>query len=180
MKKLTASVLLILWILTLFGCGFRSGDVKEPVEFYYPWADLETQLKQDPASTVIGSESREASGHTGDLDYLLSMYLRGPLDSQLSSPFPAGCKIVEIRPDGQTLRITLNSAFAQLEDLDLTLACACLARTCFGMTNAAQVRIEAAAPDDNSSVSITISRTDLLLEDDSTPTQEETTAQTQS
>lgn len=178
MKKLTAVFLLSALVFGLCGCSFFSGSPKEPVEFFYPWADLETAMKQYPACTAIGSEMREASGHTGELNYLLPLYLRGPLDPELKSPFPAGCQIVGIRWEQKTLHITLNGTFAQLDGLDLTTACSCLAKTCFGMTSAYQVCIEANSPDGNSTVSVVIKADSLLLEDDYEPSETETVSET--
>lgn len=163
MKKTGCIFLIISLLLGLCACGFGSAG-KEPVEFYY----LRTSFIYGAEDGVIASETRESSGHAGDLNYLLSLYLRGPLDDDLKSPFPAGCQIVELRRDSRTLRLTFDAAFAQLKDLDLTLACACLAKTCFGLSDAMEVKIDAAVPDGNSAVNITISRDSLILEDNNT------------
>ena len=85
----------------------------------------------------------------------------------LKSPFPSGCRIVEIRRESKTLHLTLDGVFAQLENLDLTLACACLAKTCFDMSDAQEVKIDAVAPDGNSIINITFNRDSLVLEDNS-------------
>lgn len=163
MRKRICLILAALLLLRLCACSFVSSG-REPVEFYY----LRSSFVYGAEDGVITSETRESSGHEGDLEYLLSLYLRGPLDEKLVSPFP-DCQIVEIRWDSKTLRLTFDAPFAQLEDIDLTLACACLAKTCFGMTDVRQVRIDAAAPDENSTVNITIDRDSLILEDNSIP-----------
>lgn len=159
MKKTACLLLAAVLLLSLWGCSF-SGSGKEPIEFYY----LRSTFVYGAEDGVITSETRESSGHGGDLQYLLSLYLRGPLDEKLVSPFP-DCRIVEIRRDSKALRLTFDAAFAQLEDIDLTLACACLAKTCFGLSDAHQIKIDAEAPDGNSAFSITLNRDSLILED---------------
>lgn len=154
MKRMTLPLLLL--CLLLWGCG-SSG--KESIEFYY----LRTSYVYGSEDGVIAAETRE---HSGSLEYLLSLYLRGPLDDGLKSPFPAGCEILEIRQERRSLRLTLDQSLGQLKDLDRTLACACLARTCFGLTDVQEVRITSGGPE-GSSFSITISRDSLILEDSS-------------
>ncbi len=160
MKKQIASLLVLTMVAGLFGCSFRSA-VREPVEFYY----LRDSFLYGASDGVITSEARERSGHGDDLAYLLSLYLRGPLDEELKSPFPADCRLVDLRLDNKTLRLTLDASFIQLEGIDLTLACACLSKTCFGLTDVQTVKVEAAVPDENSAFNITFTRDSLLLED---------------
>ena len=161
MKK--AAILLLILSVLLCGCSFGASG-KESVEFYF----LRTSFVYGAEDGVVAAETRERSG---DLNYLLSLYLRGPLDDELESPFPAGCKIVELRQDSKTLRITFDASFSQLEGLDRTLACACLAKTCFGLSDAQEIRIDADAPE-GSAASITIRRDSLLLEDNSIPAEQ--------
>ena len=69
--------------------------------------------------------------------------------------------------------ITLSAPFAQLENIDLTIACTCLARTCFDLTDAQTVLIEAAA-EESDTVSVSIDRDSYLLIDsipETTPTE---------
>lgn len=170
MKKTLCILLSLLLALCLLGCYAIT-----PVEFYY-------QQRSDPQSlpeSVISAESREVSGHTDDLTYLLSLYLQGPLDAELKSPFPAGCKLVSAVPDGDTLCITLDSTFVTLENTQLTIACACLAKTCFSLTDAVQVQIQAAAEDNSKAVDVIIGIDSLILEDDGSSIPQPTTEETQ-
>lgn len=167
MKKYLCLLLTLILIFPLWGCQFEGNSMMEPAVFYYPWADLEAKMEQDPNCTAIGSETREASGHGGDLTYLLSLYLRGPLDPDLHAPFPTGCRLLDVTMNGDTLRVTLDAPFATLKNTELTLACACLAKTCFSLTDAAQVQIIAAGPDGSGSVDMTIGIDSVLLADDS-------------
>lgn len=154
MKRMT--LLLLILCLLLCGCG-SSG--KESVEFFY----LRTSYVYGSEDGVIAAETRE---HSGSLEYLLSLYLRGPLDDGLKSPFPVGCEILEVRQESKSLQLTLDQSLSRLKDLDRTLACACLAKTCFGLTDAQEIRISSGSPEENL-FSITISRDSLILEDNS-------------
>ena len=55
MKRYTAFLLLIPWSLSLCSCAVPSRE-NEPVEFYYPWTDLDSAMEQNPGCTSIGSE----------------------------------------------------------------------------------------------------------------------------
>lgn len=161
MKRIFALFSAVLLLISLCACQLHSSDVIEPVEFYY----LRGDYLYGGTDGVIAAESREASGHAGDLSYLLALYLRGPLDSSLRAPFPTNCKLLDFNLDGETLSVTLDSTFAALENMELTIACACFARTCFSLADVAQVQITALTPDDTPSLDITISADSLLLED---------------
>lgn len=162
MKRAICLMLSVLLLGGLFGCHYgKSGDILEPVEFFYPrHSDSFVYGAEDG---FIAAEIREASGHTGDLNYLLSIYLRGPLDSGLRSPFPAGCKLEDVRTGGNTLCIVLSSEFLTLENLELTLACASLAKTGLSLTGLERVRIDAEA--DGKTLSMTLDSDALLLAD---------------
>ena len=162
MKRIICLMLAALLWGGLFGCHYSdSGDILEPVEFFYPRKSTNFVYGADDG--VITSEIREASGHTGDLNYLLSMYLRGPQDSALRSPFPAGCKLEEVRTGGNTFCVVLSAEFAALENAELTLACASLAKTCFSLSGMQRVRIDAES--DERSISMTLDESSLLLAD---------------
>ncbi|MBR3973269.1 MAG: GerMN domain-containing protein [Oscillospiraceae bacterium] len=161
MKKTVSFLLIAMMLFSLGACTLQGSDIIEPVEFYYQ----RTEYSYGGADGVIAPEIREASGHAGDLPYLLALYLRGPLDSSLKAPFPTDSKILSFYLDGKTLSVTLDSTFASLQNMELTLACACFARTCFSLADVAQVQITALTPDDTPSLDITISADSLLLED---------------
>ena len=162
MKRIICLTLAALLLCCFCGCHYSdSGDILEPVEFFYPRQNASYVYGAEDG--VLASEIREASGHADDLNYLLSMYLRGPQDPGLRSPFPAGCRLEEVRIDSDTVCVVLTAEFAALENVELTLACASLAKTCLALTDAQQVRIDAASPEKN--ISITLDADSLLLAD---------------
>lgn len=158
--------LILVLALCLSGCGFRGDSQKEPVMFYY----LRTYSGSDTYDNfftegIIGSESREASGHQQDLSYLLAMYLQGPLDPELTSPFPVGCQVTEILQEEGQLTLRLSRMITAKTDMELTIACACLAKTCLDLTDADTVHIESRDLDGKVLFTRSFTRDNLVLKD---------------
>lgn len=134
MKYRILCLILSLSIL-LSGCGFFGERIKEPVTFYYLCSSYQEDL-----CCVIASEEREASGHTGDLSYLLALYLMGPSNDEYVSPLPTDISIASQIDAGHILLELPDTAHA-LSDMEFSLACACLTLTCLEITNAEDVTI---------------------------------------
>ena len=163
MKRIICLILTVVFLL-LPGCHYsESGDILEPVEFYYPRKS--DHFIYGSESGVLAAEVREGSGHIGDLNYLLSMYLRGPQDENLRSPFPANCTLKEVRSGDGTLCIVLSGELTTLENAELTIACASLAKTCMSISDVQRVRIDAES--DKNAFTITLDADSLLLADHS-------------
>ena len=158
-------ILLMLLSLLLCGCQFGGRKADAPVTFYYPWADLEAMMKQNPQCTVVGSEEHDISGNRDSLPYVLSLYFLGPQDTALTSPFPGNTSLLSIKNEDNQLTLNLSPSFAQLKGIDMTIACTCLAKTCFDLTGADSVLIQSATADPQTEVNITITRENLLLSD---------------
>lgn len=167
MKKVLLSILVLALLVPLFGCS--PGGTEEPVQFYY--LRNSDAFLYGSADGVVTFEERESSGHVGDVKYLLTLYLQGPLDETLESPFPDGCRLVELSRSGSEMTVTLNSYFVTLKGMDLTLACVCLARTCLSLVNVQTVHIQAESFDGQLVVHETINIDSLLLEDSTVPTE---------
>ena len=72
MKRLLTLILVVFLIVSMSSCHYsKSGDILEPVDYYYP-RKTDAFIYGDAAG-VITAEVREASGHIGDLKYLLTM-----------------------------------------------------------------------------------------------------------
>ncbi len=172
MKKTVCLALCAILVILSAACG-TNGRQEDPEAAFYYLRDPDTYLYGSPAG-VVSSEIRDTAGHEGDLDYLLMLYLQGPLDEDLESPFPAGCRLLELTQKEENLTLVLNSNIITLKGMDLTLACVCLARTCFSVTDARTVRIMAKAFDGTIAVDETITIDSLLLEDTALPTESTT------
>lgn len=173
MKKLLCIFLISALLLLLPGCG--TSDTDGTVEFYYQ----RTSYVYGAENGVIASESREISNRSNTLTYLLSLYLRGPLDSTLTAPFPTSTKLLSVTQDGSTLCVTLDSTFATLKNMDLTIACSCIAKTCFSLADVTQVQIRSIAPDSANSVNMILTNDSMLLLDNSGLPQHAITEETQ-
>lgn len=171
MKRILSLILVLLLIASLWGCT-RQEDSDKPLTFYY--SRVEYVYGND--GSVMGGEEREWNGKTDDLEGILTLYLNGPLDETLQSPFPAGTALVEIIVIDRQLIISLNNKLSLLSGIDLTLACACLSKTCFQLTDAEQIAIRSPETEAHPAVSVTLTRDSITFSD--TVTQAKTTEPT--
>lgn len=168
MKRLL--IFLLCTVTLLCGCDTSQSKIEDPVTFYYP----RTEYVFGQSDSVIASETREAAGKRTDLPALLNEYLQGPVSAELRSPFPDGTRIKEIRQDGAILQLVMDDGFTRLSEMELTITCACLAKTSLPLTDCTTVQIimEGSANDTNRV--ITMDEQSLLLMDDiitTTPTE---------
>ena len=163
MNKLICLLLVVGLILSLCGCSYDG--IQEPVSFYY--RNIENDYSSE--HVVIAPELREASGHRHDPEYLLNLYLHGPSDPFLMSPFPEGTKLIKCKIQDNVLSVQLSNQISKMNDLDLTLACACIAKTCFSIADVSKVQITAGDPNHIDYVDIMISPDDILEIDNSAP-----------
>ena len=129
MKRFLTLALLVIFCVS--GCAS-----KETAFFYFCRAEYPYETEQ----SVIVGEKRDISGHTGHLDFLISLYLMGPLDMDYVSPFPTEVKLISTEFKDSNLTISLSEIKA-LSDSEYTLACACMALTCVELTNAETVTV---------------------------------------
>lgn len=158
MKRIAAFFLAVLMVGTLFGCGKQKQDT---VQFFY----LQRSFAFEGDASVLAAEEREISGRREDLRFLLGLYLAGPSDEAYVSPFPRNTRLIQVSHQDSTLILELSKEFDTLRDMDLTLAAACLASTCFHLSQADTVQILAEGPSHNTD--ITLTRESLTLYDNS-------------
>lgn len=144
---------LLLLALLLGGCGHYI-QMREPVTFYYVRQDYSSDMR-----SILDSEQWEATGHKDDLNYLLSLYFMGPSREDLISPLPPDAKLISLEQSDSCIILTLTEL--SMSDADYTLACACLAQTLFGVTDARQITIISA------SKNVTLYKDNLALHDPS-------------
>lgn len=161
MKRILSAFLLL--GLLLSGCGRRGTLLIEPVHLYYPKAEY----GHGAADSVIDYESIDGTGRMDDYEALLGEYFYDPVDEALVNPFPGGTRVLSAVLRGKEFRVRLTQEAAVLSDAKFTLACTCLAMTCFGLADCQEVTII------SSTRRFTIQRDAWLLLDDYIP--EETT-----
>ena len=145
--------LLLILCMAIPFCGCAEEETSEPVRFFY--LRYPDRYRYGSAEGVVTYEDRDASGHTGDVKYLLTLYLQGPADETLLSPFPGNLK---------DMYITLDARFLTLKGMDLTLACVCLARTALSLVNAQTVHIQVSSDEGQISLVKSISSNSLFPE----------------
>ena len=155
-------VLILLLVLMVLTC-FASCTEPEAITYYY-LRDPAHYLSGQADGVIVG-EIHEAASQVQDLYHLLILYLHGPINENFHSPFPKGTTLKHLEETQYALTIQLSNHFSALNGTDLTLACACIARTCFGLTDVESVTITS---DGTLPVSMTLTRDSLLLIDDIT------------
>ena len=154
--------LMLLLIPFLLLMVLPSCKESQAVTFYY--LRPESAYQSNSPSGVITGESREAAGSIHNLRDLLILYLHGPTNDNLRSPLPTTATLVDLEQASGTLTIRLESTLSTFKNTTLPLACACIAQTCFGLTDADTVTILFT---DFPDTAVTMNRNSLLLVDDS-------------
>lgn len=162
MKKLTCLFISALLIVSLCACSHSNEKIQKPVKFYY----CTNPEAYQSGSDVFLPEIREATGYSDNIS-LLNLYLSGPVSDDLISPFPAGVTVESFTIKDITAKICLNSQFAKLSGLDLTLACAGLSLTIFELTDVQQVEFCVSNALLDGRETILLSRDDFLFNDNS-------------
>lgn len=160
MKRIISLILIVCLLIPLTGCGWNASQF--PVTFYY----RRTETAYGTDSGIIAPELRDirSEGHLGSV---LSVYLKGPISKDLESPFPRDTEILFWSLQHNTLRITMNETFGDMSGVELTIACACLAKTIFGMSEVDQIQIQAENTTLGGEPILSFSRTNVSLYDDS-------------
>ena len=139
-KKFLIIVCCVLAVILLIALVFPKADLSGSVVFYYARKDF----AYGTPGGAIGSEVRDVRGHEQDLNYLLTLYLEGPLDEKLRSPLPgkSDVRILDLQIVGDALHVRLSDLSNILTDSEFTLGSACLTKTCLELTNVQAVLIE--------------------------------------
>lgn len=157
MKRILCFLLAVVLLLSLCACGLSDNN---SAFFYY--RRIKFQYGSDTGDGVIVSEKRDITGHRDDLSYLISLYLLGPMDDALVSPFPADTRLLSTRTSAGDIELRLSEMGADFPDSRYSLACACLALTCLELTDATYVTVISGER------SLRLSREDLTLLDTDT------------
>lgn len=138
MKRLISILIAVCLIISMSSCT-QGDEIASPVHYYY----LRTEFTYGASDSVIAAEVRESAGFENNYEALLDFYLSGPVNTEFLSPFPASTKLHSLSWENGVLCLTLSDSFAQLTGLDLSLACACLGKTCMELTGAEEVVLRA-------------------------------------
>ena len=161
MKRWIACILIAAAVLSLGGCTNPRPEINDPVNFYYRRA----AVSYGSADSVIVPESREAEGLRDNLTALLNRYIMGPESPELVNAFPKNCRVLRVDVTEDMAQVYCNRMLGYLENMDLTVACACLAKTVMELTGSTTVRIEAYDATLGGAEFIIMGKDNLLFED---------------
>ena len=168
MKQRISIILIISLLLCLYGCAKDASPAEIPVNFYY----LAKDISYNGKSEILLPEEREGVGYEADIEGLLNQYLKGPVSDTLRSPFPAHVRVTRYATTANMAILELSTEFAQLTGIDLTVACSCLNRTLFDLTQLERVMISVTDAQLDGQASITFDLNDIYFVD--TPSSDET------
>ena len=163
MKRFFSLFLCIIMIATCVGCTPPAEEIHSPVRFYYP----KSKIDYGKENSVLDSEIREGYGKTESPIALLNLYLDGPVNADLTNPFPTGSTILSLTTTGEFVSVVISDAYASLSGLDLTIACASLAKTVIEITGVPNVMLRVDTLPLGSSRAILLNQEMILLLDNS-------------
>lgn len=162
MKRSSIFIFIVALLLSFSGCSEGVGRMKTPADFFY----CRSNVSFDTQNGVITSERRETADFTDDLAALVNHYLQGPISSHLRSPFPENSAVLWISSSDSELILVMNPQFTQLTDLDLSLACTCLCKTLFQLSQVDRITIRGLGDTIDEQATIVITRDSVLLWDE--------------
>lgn len=125
MKQLKMSIVVLIVMLLLYGCGSNSSDV----HFFY----LRNEYQYGTSYGLYDCETRTVIERSRDVEYLLKLYFDGPIDKDFVSPFPAGVALDHVSLSEKTMTVFLSEEYNTLSGIQLSIANACIAETCFNL-----------------------------------------------
>lgn len=123
MKRLYLIILCVCFLLTGCAGGTNNGVAASELTFYYMVDWSEGTL----GDSAVDSEQRTMEIYT--LQQLVEAYLSGPISEHLTSPFPAGTRLISVDDGENGMELTMSGEFFTLQGVDLTIATCCLVRT---------------------------------------------------
>lgn len=161
MKKTLSTLIAIVIVSSLFGCNSENRSTVTPFTFYYRTRDI----NYNSPDGVIAAETVDLKTNVDDYEHILIQYLKGARSNACISPFPAGTTLEEFSLKKDNARVVLSPHLAMLSDSELVIACICLARTLFDITDVPAVQIYAKDSLLNGEQFITINRDSFELRD---------------
>ena len=163
MKRIINIALVILCLLSLTGCADASEPADSQIVFYYP----RVKINYGQEDSVISSELRDVQNRANDVNYVIRLYLNGPVSDELYSPFYSDTTLFGAERVDDTLYITLGGKeINQKSQLQFTIACACLAKTCFSLTDVSEIHINTLIRDNSGMPDLVFNKNNIILWDD--------------
>ena len=161
MKKTFCIIFIISILLSFCACSNQNRTIVAPAQFFYCTSNISFNTQED----VIASEIRETADFSNDLTALANDYLSGPSSAHLRSPFPYGSAVLWINTSESELVFVMNQQFMQLSGIEQSLACSCLSKTFFLLTDAERITIRGREGISDSKDAVIMTRDNLLFQD---------------
>ncbi len=161
MKRYLYLSIVLIVAVSMVACNPNQDTIQAPVNFYY----CNESMTFNSNDAVLLPEVRECAAYSGNVTDILEVYLKGPISPGYRSPFPQGTAIVSIDNADNTICVQLTKEFSTLKGLQLTLACASLAKTTIELTECEFVEISAADATLDGKTAVILSQDSLLLLD---------------
>ncbi len=161
MKKLLILLLCAVLLLSFAACASDKPSFESPVQLYYRTKPDENSLTQ----SVIGAVTAEGAPYAADPAALLNEYLKGTGEEGFLTTFPASTKLLSMEITDGIAKLQLNASLARLSGTDLTIACACIAKTTMELTGVTTVTLRASGETLDGAESITMTADNLILQD---------------
>ncbi len=139
MKKIIAIILSLLIIVPCSACAKENQEFYKPSTFYY----LNRNISYGVEHGVIGSELQETAYIGNNLKDLLEQYLKGPQNPSLYLGIGSNVTVKDVKYVNETVTVIFSEEFSLLSDIELTLACSCVALTFLDYTQAEKVQFYA-------------------------------------
>lgn len=159
MKRFISILCVLASVLACIGCSSAKKAIKKPVNFYY------LTNPENYQANAITPEVRESSNYDDDFLGLMQIYVNGPLTGQHINPFPKGTAVENITLNNVTAEIVLNDSFAELSNVEMTSACACLTMTILELTGRHRLIITALNDSGDTIYSTSMTKEHILLSD---------------
>ena len=157
MKQVLCLLCMIALCICLFGCNNASNEFKEPVDVFF----CASTVVYNSKNGVFAREVRDFSGWNENIHGFLNEYITSSTNGKCTSPFPVGAWILRYEQKDTTANLVLNVHFSKLAPNELTLACACISMTLFGLTDVETVNLK--IDGSYSRTTLTMTRTNLCL-----------------
>lgn len=132
-------IVLLLCLTILTGCGSSQKEMEQPVKFYYCYRDAQSG-SYGTETGALGVEIRDLGAAPRTAQEILAMYLQGPSDDTLISPFPQSVAVEQAALQNGVLTVTLSEDARVLSGIDRTAAVACLTQTMTQFSDITSVR----------------------------------------
>ena len=137
MKRIMAFALAVILLTSFCGCAVKDDKEGKWMAFYYCRGDMSSHVP----SGVLTREMRQIPEGQTDPEKILELYLQGPRMQELKNVFPPNCRLVSLTVEEELTEVCLSREIGQLEGMDLTIACACLAKTLMEFNGTQTLRI---------------------------------------